>query len=255
MLGYKELSEKVLFNFNDAYTVFKNKATTYSALRRLMNQGLLRKIRNDLYSCVNPMTQEIFANKFQIASSINSDSYVSHYSAFEIYGHTNQVYNVVYVSSSIHFNNFSFEGIKYICIKTDKKFGVGEIAYSYKTKVTDIERTIIDSIHSIDKISSLDEIINNIKLVKKIDEEKMLKYLKKYNIQSLYQKVAFILFILKDYLKLKEDFFSKLKANINKSIRYLNNESKIEGEYISSFRLVVPKWLLHKEEEENKNEL
>ena len=176
MIGYKELSEKVIFNFDEAYTVFKNKATTYSALRRLIQKGLLRKIRNDLYSCVNPMTQEIFANKFQIASSINKDSYLSHYSAFEVYGFTNQVYNVVYVSSSIHFNDFEFEGIKYICVKTNKKFGVKEIEYNYKIKVTDIERTIIDSIHYIDKISSLEEIINNIKMVKKINEEKLLMY-------------------------------------------------------------------------------
>jgi len=32
MKGYQVLAQKVVFNFNDALEIFKNKATTYGAL-------------------------------------------------------------------------------------------------------------------------------------------------------------------------------------------------------------------------------
>ena len=68
------------------------------------------KIRNGLYTCISGENGGPVANKFQIASSINESSYVSHHSAFEYYGVTDQVYYDVYVSSDMRFHDFIFDG-------------------------------------------------------------------------------------------------------------------------------------------------
>jgi len=250
MIGYKELSEKIIFSFEDAKEIFKKDSTTYSALRRLVKKGLMMKIRSNLYSCVNASTGYIYANKFQIASNINKSTYISHYSAFDFYGYTNQVYNTVYVSSASHFNSFEFDGIRYQYVKSTGDFGVYEPIHSKKIKVTDIERTIIDAIHHIEKISSLDELLNNMELITEINEQKVLLYLKHYNTQSLYQKVGFILSLHQSRLNISSEFFEKLDQHIKKSVRYLNSESEYKGKYLSKFQLVVPSWILNEDNED-----
>ncbi|OHE46465.1 MAG: hypothetical protein A2102_04505 [Tenericutes bacterium GWF2_38_8] len=243
MKGYKELSEKVIFTFDDALDVFKHKPTAYAALRRLNQKGFLMKIRNNLYSCINPITKSVYADKFQIASSINEKCYVSHHSAFEYYGYQNQVFNTVYVSSEKRFNTFEFDGILYQYEKSNSFNGVIEPPYTYKIKITDIERTIVDSFNHIDSISNLEELINNISLVPSLHPEKLLQYLEIYNLQALYQKTAYILSLFQDNLKLDQSLFEKLKTKIYKGVTYLNEESKFDGVYISEYQLVVPKWL------------
>ncbi len=243
MKGYKELSEKVIFTFDDVLDVFKHKPTAYAALRRLNRKGFLMKIRNNLYSCINPITKSVYADKFQIASSINEKCYISHHSAFEYYGYQNQVYNTVFVSSEKRFNTFEFDGITYQYVKSNSFDGVLEPPYTYKIIITDIERTIVDSINQIDSISNLEELINNISLVPSINPEKLVQYLKIYDLQALYQKVAYILSLFQDSLKLNHLLFDQLKLKINKSIAYLNEEAKLDGVYISEYQLVVPKWL------------
>jgi len=243
MKGYKELSEKVIFTFDDVLDVFKHKPTAYAALRRLNQKGFLMKIRNNLYSCINPITKSVYADKFQIASSINEKCYISHHSAFEYYGYQNQVYNTVFVSSEKRFNTFEFDGTTYQYVKSNSFDGVLEPPYTYKIRITDIERTIVDSINQIDSISNLEELINNISLVPSINPEKLVQYLEIYDLQALYQKVGYILSLFQDNLKLNHLLFDQLKMKINKSVAYLNEEAKLDGVYISEYQLVVPKWL------------
>jgi predicted transcriptional regulator of viral defense system len=248
--GYKDLSEMVIFTFNDALRVFGQKSTTYAALRRLSKKGFLKKIRNNLYSCVSPLTGSVFADKYQIASNINQNCFVSHHGAFEYYGFQNQVTYVIYVSSSQRFNEFDFEGITYKCVISNETHGVIEPPYSFKTKIADIERTILDAINHVDSITNLEEIVSNLSLIKKVDSNIIERYLDIYHLQSLYQKVGYLFSLFQDDLKIEDDFFQRVKERIHKSVTYLNEESKFDGIYISEYQLVVPKWL----EEGEKND-
>ncbi len=66
-----------------------------------------------MYTCVSLQACGPIANRFQIASSITATSYISHYSAMEYYGTTDQVYYDIYVSSETTFNDFEFDGYSY----------------------------------------------------------------------------------------------------------------------------------------------
>ncbi|MFU8787138.1 MAG: hypothetical protein ACNA7U_07785 [Candidatus Izemoplasmataceae bacterium] len=138
MKGYQTLVQKLVFDFNDAFEIFKNKATAYGALGRLEKQGLIKKVRNNLYVSVNPSTGYAFTTKYQIGSSVNMNAFISHIGALEYYGYQNQVSYVCYVSSSSRFNTFKYEGIiyKHVSIKSHK--GIISPSYTEMIKMTDV---------------------------------------------------------------------------------------------------------------------
>lgn len=243
MKGYQELAEKIIFSFNDALEIFEIAPTTYGALKRLANKGLIKKVRNNLYVSINPVTHTTYASKYQIGSSMSDDAYISHLSALEYYGYLNQVNQVCYVSSSKRFNPFEFEGITYKHINVKTNMGVIVPPYSDKIKITDLEKTVIDSIYALGSTINLEELIYSLELIPSLDESKLLLYLDEYKIQALYQKSGYIFSLLNEELKLSESFFNTIKSKINKSVTYLSEEAKQDGVFIKEFQLVVPKWL------------
>ncbi|MFH0767025.1 MAG: transcriptional regulator [Bacillota bacterium] len=243
MKGYPELALKIIFDFNDALDVFKNKATAYGNLSRLEKQGLIKKVRNNLYASINPVTQTAFASKYQIGSSINDNAYVSHISALEYYGYQNQVSHICYVSSSNRFNTFEFEGITYIRVAIKTKKGVVSPPYTQMLKITGIEKTVIDSIQTIGSIINLEELIYSLELIPMLDEKKLIEYLEAYNIQALYQKSGYILSLFNGMLKLSESFFVTIQNKMSKGVTYLSEDAKQDGVFISKYQVVVPKWL------------
>ena len=84
-----------------------------SAIKRLMKEVIVAKIRNNMYTCISGETGAPIANRFQIASKITPTSYVSHHTAMEYYGITDQVYYDVYVASETSFREFEFDGYTY----------------------------------------------------------------------------------------------------------------------------------------------
>lgn len=100
------MQKKNSFIIDDAIKIVNNETSAYSLIYRLMNKNLVRKIRKNIYSVIKPATVDIIANSYQIACAIIKSSYISHHSAFDYYGLSNQVYNEIYVSSNTRFNHF-----------------------------------------------------------------------------------------------------------------------------------------------------
>ncbi len=55
-------------------------------------------------------------------------------------------------------------------------------------RITDLERTVIDSIRDFNKIGGFEELLNCLESVHYLDETKLKRYLDIYNTQGLYQK-------------------------------------------------------------------
>ena len=134
------------------------------------------------------------ANRFQIGSQINEGAYISHHSAMKYYGITDQAFYDVYVTSEINFNTFEFEGYRYHRLTPSISQGTRKEEFSGGVVVTDLERTVLDSIKDMDKITGAEEVISNLESIGKLQEKKMLMYLEEYDNQFLYQKVGFFLY-------------------------------------------------------------
>ena len=93
------------------------------------------------------------ANRFQIASKITPTSYVSHHTAMEYYGITDQVYYDVYVASETSFREFEFDGYTYRYVASKDMEGVETPALSGGIRITNRERTLVDCIKDMYKIA------------------------------------------------------------------------------------------------------
>ncbi len=236
---YFELVKVPTFTTEYVTRLMGNHNTARSAIARLMKDGLVEKIRNSLYTCLSSRGGIAVASKYQIASAITDTSCVSHHSALEYYGLTNQVYYEVYVSSGRRFEDFEYGGLVYRFLPLKISIGIEEPEYSNSVRITDRERTIIDSIKDFDRISGLEEILSALESIQYVDEEKVLKYLMAYNNQFLSQKVGYLLEHSQNNLRLSNEFYQMCKQMTGKSKRYLSKERK-NGKLIKEWNLVVP---------------
>jgi predicted transcriptional regulator of viral defense system len=238
VVGYTELSKMNTFSMEDVYNLVSNKKTASSLVLRLSKKNLVRKIRNNLYTCINVVDNSIVASKYHIACGINETSYISHHSAFEYLGVANQVYYEMYVSSKIRFNDFEFDRITYRYIPSKQDIGVVLPKNTLGIKITSLERTVVDSIKDMEKIGGLEELLNCISSILFLDEVQIKTFLNVYNLQFLYQKTGFILEHYKKQLQISDRFIDYCRSKTGKSTRYLTKDSDT---YCKEWKLVIPR--------------
>ena len=232
------------FSYNDVVKLTGNKKTADSFLLRYKSKGLIVSVKKNLYAAINPETMAAAATSFEIASCINEHSYVSHHSAFTYYGMANQVSTKLYVSSPARFNNFEFNGTAYVYVHHNINSGI--VSPTPRVRITDMERTILDSIKDFTKIGGLEELLRCLLMVTFVDDAKLLFYLTEYNNQFLYQKTGYILSHYREEMKLSSEFFDECKKKIGQSKRYLYPELKKDkaASYSREWGLCVPTDLL-----------
>lgn len=237
MKYYKELSSYNTFSLNDAVKIIGAIPATKKYLNKMINSGYVKKIKKNLYTCYDFALNEDCANRFQIASNINQNSYISYHSAFEFYGFYNQVFYEIQVSSDKRFSPFEYDGYSYECYLNDIDIQIDTIQ---GVKVTSIERTIVDSINMMGKNIDVEELIKCIDLVHFVSEAKLLEILFAYNKEVLYRKVGFVLSFYKDELKLNDRFFDTcLSKSLISNGGFLVNSDKNNLVFNSKWGLYV----------------
>ena len=237
MVGYAELAKLNTFSMSDVCNLVGNKKTASSLILRLSKKDLVKKIRNNLYTCVNVADGSVVASKYHIACAISKTAYLSHHSAFEYAGMANQVYYELYVSSKTKFNDFEFEGIAYKYVASKLHTGIIVPKNTQGIRVTSLERTVVDSIKDFEKIGGLEELLNYISSIPYLDKGQVVDFMDAYNMQFLYQKTGLILGHFRNELNISDEFIDYCKSKIGKSTRYLTKDSST---YCNEWRLVVP---------------
>ena len=168
---YYELLNKPVFTLEDINQYYNNIEAARTAVRRLIAQELIVRIRKNMYTCISGETGCPVANKYQIGSAVSQTAYISHHTAMEYYGVCDQVYYDVYVSSETPFKEFEFDGYTYCYVASKCKLGIENVHYSGGVRITDKERTTLDSIKDMDKISGIEEVLANIDGFTSLNEE------------------------------------------------------------------------------------
>ena len=236
---YFELMQYPVFPANKLMEYYSSIRTARQVLTRLVQSGRVERIRKDLYTCISGETLDPVADRFQIASAITPTSYVTHHTAMEYHGITNQVYYDVYVASVTKFSPVYFQGYTYHYVSSRFADGIIEPVFGGGVKVTDLERTVIDCIKDFEKVGGLEELRDNLTSIQSLKEDLLLKYLNLYDNQFLYQKTGWLLQQENAHLKLSDDFFRICQERIGKSKRYLAKEHD-KGLYNATWRLILP---------------
>ena len=216
---YKELAALRCFTHSDMVQITGSESAAQWQIKNYLQKGYIERIRRDLYAVVSMETEQPIPSRFQIASRISDDSFVSHHSAFEFYGYANQVFYDVYFSTEKKVRPFDYDGLHYQPVIWRGNIGVMET--NNGVRVTSLERTVIDSIADFTKIGGLEELMRCIALVPSLNENKLFEALSLHGREQLYQKAGFILEACKSELSLSDSFFEKCKASSSASKTYL----------------------------------
>lgn len=243
MKYYEQLLEKGCFTWHDVCELVGNRYSASNLIQDYLIKGYIQRVKRNLYVAINLADGEPAVNRYIIASHLTESAYISHHTALEYYGCTNQVFYDVYVSSDTKFTTFELNGLTYRYQMSRIRDGI--VTKPDSTRVTDLERTVIDSINDFEKIGGLEELLRSLEVIPYVDERKLLQYLNSYNKQFLFQKTGYILEHFKDSLKITHAFFEACEAQISKSVRYLYHSIRNENPiYNNKWRLFVPEQLL-----------
>jgi predicted transcriptional regulator of viral defense system len=144
---------------------------TVTLLHRLTTGGWLTRIKKGLYAINDPVTKLPKAHPFAIGAAIVTPSAVSHWSALQHWGLTEQVPATVTLSSPVRTfppRNFDHSGgraawivagvrYEFIAISRPRFFGVVEVWVNERNRVPifDRERALLDAFHHTHVFGSL----------------------------------------------------------------------------------------------------
>ena len=232
---YKELAALRCFTHSDMVHLTGSESAAIWNIKSYLKKGYIERVRRDLYAVISMETEQPIPNRFQVASHITDDSFVSHHSAFEFYGYTNQVFYEVFFSTDRRVRPFEYDGLYYHPVLWRGNSSI--IETNNGVRVTSLERTVIDSVADFTKIGGLEELLRCLTLIPFLDETKLLEVLDAYGRGQLYQKTGYILEEYKDELSLSEAFFSECIKRSSSSKTYLFDK---QADFVFH-----PKWLLY----------
>ncbi len=216
---YKNLAARRCFTHSDMAQLTGSESAAIWNIKSYLKKGYIERVRRDLYAVISMETEQPIPNRFQIASHITCDSFVSHHSSFEFYGYANQVFYEIYFSAKKRTRPFDYDGLHYQPVLWRGNDNI--IETDNGVRVTSLERTVIDSIADFTKIGGLEELLRCLALIPSLDASKLLEVLETYGRGQLYQKAGYILEAYKDDLSLTETFFSECMKRSSSSKTYL----------------------------------
>ncbi len=236
MKYYHELAEFPVFTLEQAGDVMGSAINAPKNLNLMIKEGGIHRVRKNLYTCINLVTGEDVANRFEIGSGITDCSFIAYHTAFEFYGFYNQVFYEVQVSSQKKFLPFEYESYNYKCFLTSCDKQIDLIA---GVRVSSIERTIIDSINMLGKVMDVEELVKCMELVHVVKEDKLIEMLLAYDKDILYRKAGYVLSVFKNEYRLSDDFFIFCKEHSN-----IQNGGSISSEEIGKLSY-IQEWGLY----------
>ncbi|MCH4038890.1 MAG: transcriptional regulator [Lachnospiraceae bacterium] len=220
MKHYEKLLELGCFSKNDLEHITGSEAAAKWLCYEYQKKGYIERVKRDLYVAISLETRQPVVNRYVIASHISNDASVSYHSAFEFYGYSNQVFYEMQVTSETRFRDFEYDGVTYRRITPRITGGIAEIN---DTRVTTLERTVIDSINLFEKIGGLEELLRCLALIPALDESSLMACLAEYDSGFLYQKTGYILSAFAGSLGLSDRFFTMCQSHLPKGKSYLSN--------------------------------
>ena len=237
---------ELVFTSEDAQLHYASKNALEKALNLAIGKGYIRRIKKNYYAVIDLATGEPYANKFQIASKLSEDAVVSHISAFQYHGLYNQVsYDVHYTTLSRN-RNITFEENDYIRHSPhvkDNSIGVIYDKWNY-TRITDIERSILDSVFSMNKVAGTEELVEILGMITTLNESKMINYLSQFKVNKTFiQRLGFL---LEEFLSFQcnNELVSYLLRKKGSSTKYLlpvDEVQKGNTNYVKKWNLIVPR--------------
>lgn len=222
MKYYEKLRRLGCITRQDLTQIVGSQSSVASVLLDYQRKGYIERIHRNLYAVMDVETEQPVLSRYQIGNRLFSDACISHHSAFEVWGCADRLLSEVYVATKSRFTDFKYNGVFYRYVNRREMISTAVVA---DTLVTSPEQTIVDSIHSFEKIAGLEEVARCIMRGPVPNADALLQCLERYGNGYLYQKCGYILEQLQEYVKLPKSFYRECKEHCPTTVRYLVKES------------------------------
>ena len=219
------------------------KPTAAKILLRQQARGLVRSVRRNMYTAIDPGSDRPVADRYEIAAHISPTSYIGWHSALEFHGLAQQVFFKAYVGNHRRFSDFTFDGTEFAYCASPCDAGVISPGSNPEVRVTDLERTLIDCCDHIDRAGGPEELMHSLEGIVMLDEDKLCQYLEAYHKAFLYQKVGFILERIKGQAHISDSVIELCRKHARNNVKRLTATGEATH-YVGRWKLYVPEYYL-----------
>lgn len=239
-MQFTDVSTKVIFSRSDIINLFDTPAACRYWIEKSISDNLIKRVKRDMYTVVDPTTAGIYVNKYLIACASAPEAYLIYHSALEYHGLANQIYHTLYVASEQRFQNFEYNDIDYIYTQSPCDGQIETVNYGAKLRVTNLERTIVDCIANIKLSGGIEEVLNALELISSLDEARLKDCLNAYGNGFLFKRVGYLLEQFKETIELSDSFFEFCKSKMTKTKQYYLKETYFNLVYHKDWKLYAP---------------
>lgn len=222
---------KRIFDMKDAASAASIENIPHASLNKILSnlakRGRILRLRRGLYTCIGWLPEETHLHPFIISNHLVQPSAISHWSALQQHGLTEQIPQVITAStpSKVVFpsmrqkkatskekHTWEVEGIHYEYISIQKKhfFGIEKtwIDEHFQIAITDKERTLLDIFIFPKIFGGMGEALGILENALPIlDIEKLISYAIQYNKKSLIKRLGWTL----EYLEVDSHYLLPLQ--------------------------------------------
>lgn len=244
-----------LFNIEEIrLACFQKKApqTALAALYRAEKAGKVRRLKQGLYQ-TRPIGMKNFPlpSPLLVASRLAQDAVLSHHSAFEILGLAHSSFSSLatyWTNSPRH--AIKIKGVVYQPLlhpeplrrANKQKWGVEtEKMAGISIRMTQRERTFIDSLQSPHWVGGWEEFCYCVNKISHFDFKKILEYVALIGSPALYSRLGFFLQINQERFYVKKEILDILRKGKTRTRIPLVSGSTLQGVLDKEWNVVVPK--------------
>jgi len=175
-----------------------------------------------------------------------TDYYVAYYSAAHIHGITEQMpfKTTVAVLKQLRPIKIGNIDVNFVNLKKSRFFGYKETEYTdVSINASDLEKTIVDCVDRSDLCGGIAEVIrilSNAFQVEKLNWQKLVSYVGRFENHALAQRLGFITELLRDRKKIKieQKILDELISLISSKVYPLENKAPKQGEISKKWRII-----------------
>ena len=215
---YERMKELGCFSLRDISDIVGEPAAVKYLVNDYQRRGYIDRIHRNLYTVMDKETEQPVLTRYQIGSRLFGDAYVCLRSAFEVWGYAPRRGNEVFVATETRFTDFRYNGVFYR--RALRKEGA-DTQWVAGSLVTGLEQTVVDSLHSFAGEAGLEDVVECIMRLPRLDADRLLECLERYGNGYLYQKCGYVLEQLQGHVGLPEAFYRECRKRSASTVRYM----------------------------------
>jgi len=242
---YKKFYSQRVVTLDEIKPLFPDDQQARNAVTYLIKHGYAERVKSGLYYLIPFEFRDTDwkPDVLVVGSKVAPEYFYSHSTAMTLYGILPAPPPRIPITVPKRFRKFSFQNHTYYPVETRHFFGFRDLDYRGITvKISDMERTFIDSLSRLDLSGGVVGAFRNLSLMGFINYPLLMEYLDRIGKRSAMVRCGFALEFFREHWEVDQDVISELKKRAGKGpVYYLDRGiPKGTGRLIKDWNLIIP---------------